>query len=168
MLKEDELIGVIVSTRQEVRPFTENRSNCSRTSPLRPSSPSRTRGCSTNCASAPLTSPNEQRPHGGARAADGHVGGASGHQSAPLATLSRCSQTMLEKAVRICEPTSAISIAGTATPCTRCDTQYATCFRRSTQAFAVIIRCRRHPQAGCWQTKTVVHVADLAADAGVH
>ena len=36
MLKEDDLIGAIVIYRQEIRPFTENRSNWLRTSPRRP------------------------------------------------------------------------------------------------------------------------------------
>jgi GAF domain-containing protein len=42
MLKDGMLVGVIVIYRQEVGPFTD-----------RPSSPSRTRGCSTSCGSAP-------------------------------------------------------------------------------------------------------------------
>ena len=50
MLKDDELIGAIAIYRQEVRPFTDKQIELVRTSPLRPSSPSRTRGCSTSCA----------------------------------------------------------------------------------------------------------------------
>ena len=53
MLKDNELVGQIGIYRQEVRPFTEKQIELLRTSPRRPSSPSRTRGCSTNCASAP-------------------------------------------------------------------------------------------------------------------
>ena len=45
MLKDNELIGAIVIYRQEVRPSPTSRSSWSRTSPPRPSSPSRTRGC---------------------------------------------------------------------------------------------------------------------------
>ena len=52
MLKDDELVGAIVIYRQEVRPFTDKQIELVRTSPRRPSSPSRTRGCSTSCASA--------------------------------------------------------------------------------------------------------------------
>jgi GAF domain-containing protein len=52
MLKESELIGAITIYRQEVKPFTDNRSHWSRISPSRRSSPSRTLGCSRNCASA--------------------------------------------------------------------------------------------------------------------
>ena len=53
MLKDDELVGSIIIYRQEVRPFTNKQVELVRISPLRLSSPSRTRACSTNCASAP-------------------------------------------------------------------------------------------------------------------
>jgi GAF domain-containing protein len=56
MLKDDELIGAVVIYCQELRPH--RRSNWSRISPARPSSPSRTPASSTSCASAPTTSPN--------------------------------------------------------------------------------------------------------------
>ena len=81
MLKEDELIGAfsLVLARKFVRSPT-SRSSWSRTSPPKPSSPSRTRGCSTNCVSAPRPHRTHSRPHGSARAADGYVGGAPGYQ----------------------------------------------------------------------------------------
>ena len=61
MLKDDELIGAIVIYRQEVRPFTDKQIELVRTSPRRPSSPSRIRGCSTSCASAPDSQSLEQQ-----------------------------------------------------------------------------------------------------------
>ena len=51
MLKENELVGVIVLYRQEVLPSPTSRSSWCRTSPPRPSSPLRIRDCSTNSAS---------------------------------------------------------------------------------------------------------------------
>jgi transcriptional regulator with GAF, ATPase, and Fis domain len=50
MLKNDDLIGAIIIYRQEVRPSPISKSRWSRTSPPRPSSRSRTRAFSTNCA----------------------------------------------------------------------------------------------------------------------
>ena len=45
MLKDNELIGVIVIYRQEVRPFTDKQIDLVRISPPRRSSPLKTRGC---------------------------------------------------------------------------------------------------------------------------
>ena len=50
MLKDNGLVGAIIIYRQEVRPFTDKQIELVRTSPPRPSSPSRTRACSTSCA----------------------------------------------------------------------------------------------------------------------
>jgi len=58
MLKREEPIGVIQSIAQKSFPSAISRSGYSRTSPPKRSLPSRTRGCSMNCASEQLTSPN--------------------------------------------------------------------------------------------------------------
>ena len=50
MLKEEELIGAFIVSRQEVRPFTEKQIALVTNSRPRRSLPSRTRGCSTNYA----------------------------------------------------------------------------------------------------------------------
>ena len=51
LLNDNELVGFFGIYRQEVRPFTDKQISCSCiVSPPRPSSPSRMRGCSLNCA----------------------------------------------------------------------------------------------------------------------
>ena len=50
MLKDNELVGAISFTARRFGPSPTSRSSWCRTSPPRPSSPSRTRGCSTSCA----------------------------------------------------------------------------------------------------------------------
>ena len=62
MLKENELIGAFTLYRQEVRPFTDKQIALVRTSPPRPSSPSRTRGCSTRSATTTCWSSRRQQP----------------------------------------------------------------------------------------------------------
>ena len=54
-----EAIGVVTIYRKEQRAFTDKQIELVRTSPPRPSSPSRTRGCSTSCANR---SSNRRRP----------------------------------------------------------------------------------------------------------
>ena len=58
MLKESDLVGAIVIYSKEARPFKANRLSFLRTLHPKPSSLSRTRGCSTNCGSEQPTSPN--------------------------------------------------------------------------------------------------------------
>ena len=50
MLKDNEVIGAVAIYREVVRPFTDKQWRWCRILPIRPSSPSRTRGCSMNCA----------------------------------------------------------------------------------------------------------------------
>ena len=54
MFKESEHVGLIAIYRKEVLPFTEKQIELVKISPPRPLSPSRTRGCSTNCASVQM------------------------------------------------------------------------------------------------------------------
>ncbi len=66
MLRDSGPVGAIVVFRQEGRPFTEGRSDCSARSPIRPSSPSRTSACSPSwrraTASCGSRSSSRRRP----------------------------------------------------------------------------------------------------------
>ena len=53
LLREGNALGTILVRRTEVRPFEDKHIALLKTSPIRPRSRSRTRGCSTSCASAP-------------------------------------------------------------------------------------------------------------------
>ena len=59
MLKDDEVVGAVAIYHQEVRPFTDKQIELVKNSPLRPLSPSRTPGYSTNCVNR---SSNRPRP----------------------------------------------------------------------------------------------------------
>ena len=52
MLKENGLVGLLVIYRLKVRPFTDKQIDLVKNFAAKPSSPSKTRGCLTNCASA--------------------------------------------------------------------------------------------------------------------
>ena len=95
MLKESELIGAIAIYRQEVRPFTDKQIELSAISPSRPSSPSRTPGCSTSCATH-----DDLRI---AAAADRHRRRAQGDQPLDLRSADGVLDTLVESAARLCE-----------------------------------------------------------------
>ncbi len=50
MFRGDDIVGVFILYKLEVQPFTDKQIELVTISPIRPSSPSRTRGCSTSCA----------------------------------------------------------------------------------------------------------------------
>ena len=62
MLKERELVGAISVYRQEVGRSPTSRSSWCRISPPRPSSPSRTRDCSTSCAAHTICWSSRRQP----------------------------------------------------------------------------------------------------------
>ena len=94
MLKDDELVGAIVIYRQEVRPFTDKQIDLVRISPRRPSSPSRTRACSTSCANRCNSRPPPPT--------------CSRLSAARRSTLQAVLDTLVELAARLCEAENAI------------------------------------------------------------
>ena len=87
ILKDSEVIGVIIIYRQEVRPFTDKQIELVQNFARRPSSPSRTPACSTSCASR--CSSRLRHPR------------CCVISSSP-GELKRVFETMLENATRIC------------------------------------------------------------------
>ena len=89
MLKDNELIGAFTVYRQEVRPFTDKQIELVKTSPPRPSSPSRTRGCSTSCVNRCSSRPPPPT--------------CSRSSAARRSILQTVLYTLVESAARLCE-----------------------------------------------------------------
>ena len=156
LFKEEELSAPSRSIAKKSALYRQADRASNKTSPPRPSSRSRTRGCSTSCDSAP-------RSHRIAGAADRNVGGAPGHHSSP-GDLQPVFEAMLENAVRICDAKfgniyrwdgdALHLVAAHNTP-----PAFAEARRRSPFVLVRKLLCGRMVA-----TKAVVHVADLAAE----
>ena len=155
-------IGAILIRRMEVRPFSTSRSHCSNTLPLRPSSPSRTRGCSTSCAAH-----DDLRVAG---AADGDLGGVASHQQSRPANWSRCSMRCWRTQRAFARPSLAYCSCARATRSARLPL-LTTRHRR-------MLRCDKRgalsaapggwPWSASCSTKQMVHIADHAIVRGRH
>ena len=160
MLNEDELIGAFFLYRQEVVRLPRSRSTLVKNFAAQ---------AVIAIENARLLNELRQRTTDlteALGAADGHVGCASGYRQALPAISSRCSQTMLENAVRIC------------------DAKFGNIYRWDGEALHLVAthnappafaEARRRaplrpgpetPIGRMVATKTVIHVADLAAEQG--
>ena len=157
MLKEDVLVGAIAIYRQEVRRSPKSRSSWSRTSPRRPSSPSRTRGCSTSCAKS-------------LAAADRDLRGAQGHQPLDV-RLATGVRRLLETAARICDAEHRRYFIRDG-DLFRCGATYGV----FAEAYAAWLPKNANsariaallPAASLHGRATIVHIPDVQADAEYH
>ena len=159
MLKEDELIGVIVILPPGSSSLHRQADRAGhRTLPLRPSSPSRTRGCSTNCGSAPADLTKRWSSRRLPRRC-------SKLSAVLLAILKPVFATMLEKAVRICDaklwqylPWDGESLTASQS------LQHTRCLSRISKASADSALGLKSPSGRMVANKNVVHIADLAGE----
>ena len=155
MVKDNELIGII-GHLPPAGPSVHRQADRARdrTSLPKPSSPSRTRGCSTNCASAPPTSPSAQ-PTSPKR-------WSSRQQHRKCCRLSQALPAILSRYLRPCwrkrfafaTPSSEISTAGTATRLHLVATHNTPpAFAEVSQAFTASLRVRKLPSVAWWRPK---------------
>ena len=149
LLREEATIGVFFLSRDEVNPFNERQIELVTTSPTKPSSPSRMRGCSTNCVIAPT--------------ADRYCRRAQGHQSVDL-RFADSAANALGMAARFCEADKASIVRD------KDGAFYATEAYGFSDEFLdymknVPIKAERGLASGRALVEgKVVHIADVAAD----